>query len=81
MFTETLPDRTSNAGPVAIQMNDDWRDFLDFAGDCIRSAENAEKVFHEHAVNNTPRAINRNRIASIDSAIALLEKAKEELCR
>ena len=76
----TLPDQTSNAGPVAVQSNDDWRDQLDFAKDCIRSAENAEKVFHESAINNTPRAINRHRIASIDSAIELLQKAKEELC-
>lgn len=77
---ETIPDQTSNAGPVAIRSDDDWRDYLDFASDCIRSAENAEKVYHELTAN-TPERINGARIASINSAIELLEKAKEELCR
>ncbi len=78
---ETIPDQTSNAGPVSRRSDDDWRDYLDFASDCIRSAENAEKVFHELPANDTPERINRARIASINSAIELLEKAKEELCR
>lgn len=80
-MTETIPDQTSNAGPVSRRSSHDWRDYLDFASDAIRAAEKAETVYHELPRNNTPQSINRDRIAAIDSAIELLQKAKEELCR
>jgi hypothetical protein len=76
---ENIPDLTSNAGPEWRRSDDDWRDFLDYAGDFIVWAERAEKIFP--ASPNNPSAINAARISQINCAIEMLEKAKEDLCR
>lgn len=76
-----IPDRVSNAGPDTREPDYDWRDHVDFAECFTGSAKNAESVYHEYPANNTPRSINRSRIAAIDAAIEQLEKAKELLCR
>jgi hypothetical protein len=78
---ETIPDQTSNAGPESRRSDDDWRDFLDYATDAIRCCDRAERVFHQCQANNTASSVNTRRIAAINSAIEMLERAKEDLCR
>jgi hypothetical protein len=77
-MTPNLPDRVSDAGPdpVEDEYEYDWRDYLDFARDEIWAAERAERL-----EAGTAAEVHHDRIAAIDDAITMLQKAKEYLCR
>jgi len=73
---ETLPNRSSDAGPESKDPGYDWRDELDFAGD--------EKTYAIRAMavpGKIPEARNAERIHHIDLMVEHALRAKELLCR
>lgn len=69
---ESLPSRSSDAGPESKDPGYDWRDYLDFAGEAVHDANRAEWNL---------KTGNADRVRNIERAIEHLLGARKLLCR
>lgn len=70
-MTETIPDRTSNAGPDTPEPPKDWRDHLEDAQDAIRAAKRFYRDDIESERDARRRAL-QDVIDAVNEAIEVL---------